>query len=156
MRLRPNDVAARYDRGRTSEALHHWRAAEVDLLFVVRRKPLLGSARLGLAVVRFHLHRYALAGADFDRASHAKHARRPSIFLDAGLSYYRAHAYRLAAARFRAAVVANPRSGRARYWLGMVYAKVGSKRLAKREFLLASHSKDRGVRAEANAALRGA
>ncbi|GAC1492561.1 MAG: hypothetical protein NVS1B2_05810 [Vulcanimicrobiaceae bacterium] len=154
--LRPNDVAARYDRGRTSEALHHWRAAESDLLYVVRRKPLLGSARLGLAVARFHLHRYALAGADFDRASRATHARRPSVVLDAGMSYYRAHAYRLAASRFRAAVAARPRSGRARYWLGMAYAKLGSKRLARREFLLASHSKDRGVRGEARAALRGA
>lgn len=151
--LRPNDVAARYDRGRTHEALHHWRAAEFDLRFVASRRPTLMNARYALGIARFHLHRYAAAATDFDRVSRAR-GHGGTAALDAGISYYKLHRWSTAVARFRIAVSERPRSGRARYWLGIAYARTGAKRFAKRELLLASRSRDRAVRVDAHAALR--
>ena len=150
--LRPNDVAARYDRGRSHEALHQWRAAESDLRYVAARRPAWSNARYALGIARFHLHRYASAALDFDRVLVGRH--EGAVALDAGISYAKVHKWSTAAARFRTAVSERPSSGRARYWLGVAYTHTGAKRFAKRELLLATRSRDRSVRLDARAALR--
>ena len=151
--LRPNDVAARYDRGRSHEALHHWRAAEADLRYVASRRPAWSNARYALAIARFHRHHYAVAASDFDRVMR-RGLRDGTVALDAGISYSKLHQWSTAVARFRTAVSDRPRSGRARYWLGVAYMHTGAKRFAKRELLLAARSRDRSVRLDARTALR--
>ena len=112
--LRPNDVAARYDRGRSHEALHHWRAAEADLRYVASRRPAWSNARYALGIARFHRHHYAVAASDFDRVMR-KGLRDGTVALDAGISYSKLHQWSTAIARFRTAVSDRPRSGRARF-----------------------------------------
>lgn len=148
--LDPHDLDARYDRAVTEERLHAFGRSEADLREVIRARPEWSAARLHLAAAQYRAHDFTGAARDFDIVLR-DNSKAWNIWLDDGVSYYQLHRYGDARRRLARALDLAPRSGRAHFWLGLTYRRLGQASKARGELALAAHSRDRVVR---NAARR--
>mgnify|MGYP002402618507 CR=1 FL=1 len=151
--LDPHDWDARYDRAVTEERLRAFGRSEADLREVVNARPQWGAARLHLAAAQYRAHDFSAAARNFDIVLRDD-SKAWNVWLDDGASYYQLHRYGDARRRLARALDLAPRSGRAHFWLGLTYRRLGQTSKARGELALAAHSRDRGVRDAARRMLK--
>lgn len=150
---KPGDADALYDRAVTEERLRAFAHGEFDLRDVLRAKPGWIAARLHLAASEERAGNLEDAARNFDVVLRTDR-KAPDVWLDDGVAYYRLHRYAVARRRLARALDLAPRSGRAHFWLGLTYARLGQNQRARNELALAAASRDAGVREAARRTLK--